>query len=493
MIAKVTRGSDGAGLVRYLFGPGKADEHVGQRVVVAGEGVAVRLGTELSAAAVLDLGLQMEATKALFGTEVDGGHVWHLSLTNPAADRELSDQEWAGVALDAMDRLGFSTASGKAPCPWVAVRHGRSAAGNDHVHIAVSLVREDGTKASIWRDRVRLSELCADTERRLGLTVVDGRQRGGLPAPSRPEMEASERRGRPEAERTALARLVRAAAVTSRDEAEFVRRLRSSGALARARYGPGGRDEVVGYSVALRPVEGAQTIWFGGGRLGRDLALPALRPHWDRSASVGVALEEWGSGSLAKAGGRETVVLDGAGWGQAAERAGMAADALSRVPAGERARWASAAREASGVFGAWAGRMEKVAPGALSRAADTLAWSAQTKRASERPAQRERAVLDLRGVAGVAAQAAISADSAAGWALLLRQMARTVEVVRRAHEERGEALQAARLATLVAGELTELHKSFERSLMGPLAPSPAQERPDPRLGGEPSRDSGFGR
>ena len=101
------------------------------------------------------------------------------------------------MANEAMDRLGFSEASGKAPCPWVAVRHGRSAAGNDHVHIAVSLVREDGTKASIWRDRVRLSELCADLERRLGLTVVDGRQRGGLPAPRRPEMEASAAPGPP--------------------------------------------------------------------------------------------------------------------------------------------------------------------------------------------------------------------------------------------------------------------------------------------------------
>ena len=33
----------------------------------------------------------------------------------------------------------------------VAVRHGVSRAGNDHIHIAVNLVREDGTKASVWR------------------------------------------------------------------------------------------------------------------------------------------------------------------------------------------------------------------------------------------------------------------------------------------------------------------------------------------------------
>ena len=74
--------------------------------------------------------------------DVADGYIWHLSLTNPAGDRELSDGEWGSVVKETMDRLGFSSAPGKAPCPWVAVRHGRSAAGNDHVHVAVSLVRE---------------------------------------------------------------------------------------------------------------------------------------------------------------------------------------------------------------------------------------------------------------------------------------------------------------------------------------------------------------
>ena len=353
MIAKVTRGTDGAGLVRYLFGPGKADEHTDQRVVGAGDGIAVRRGTALSTGEVTDLGQQLEATKALYGVDVEGGHIWHLSLTNPVGDRELSDEQWATVAKETMDRLGFWKASGKAPCPWVAVRHGASAAGHDHVHIAVSLVREDGTKASIWRDRVRLSELCAELERRLGLTVVDGRQRGGLPAPARPEVEASARRGRPEAERSTLARLARAAAVSSRDEAEFVRRLRAGGALARPRYGHDGRSEVVGYSVALRPAEeGQQVVWFGGGRLGRDLTLPALRAHWETSeAASRSALEEWRSGPHHRSGGREAVVLGPAGWRHAAQRVGLVADTLGVVPTSDRLRWASAARETAGCSG----------------------------------------------------------------------------------------------------------------------------------------------
>jgi hypothetical protein len=34
--------------------------------------------------------------------------------------------------------------------------------------------------------------------------------------------------------------------------------------------------EVVGYSVAMGQAEGTQVVWIGGGKLGRDLALPAL-------------------------------------------------------------------------------------------------------------------------------------------------------------------------------------------------------------------------
>ncbi len=463
MIAKIGRGSDGAGLARYLFGAGRADEHSAQRVIAAGDTVDVEVGTTLSAGEVRDLGAQLDAMAALFGTEVKGGHIWHLSLSNPAGDRELSDAEWAEVVTDAMGRLGFtSAASGKADCAWVAVRHGRSTGGHDHVHVAVSLVRDDGTKASTWMERVRMSELCADSETRLGLTVVDGRQRGGLPGASRAEVEAATRRGRPEPERQSLARLVRGAAVASGGEAEFVRRLRGAGVIVRPRYQEGGTTEVVGYSVALRPVEGDKPVWFGGGRLARDLALPTLRAGWPGSAEPAEeALEEWGGHRGADGQGREAQVLVEAGWANAAGRVDLAVGALGAVPAGERARWAAVARETAGVFGAWSARVEAAAPGALARAADGLGWSAQERELTA-ARWREPAARDFRGVASVVAQSAIGASSAMGWVLLMRSMVRTVEEIRQAHLARGEALQAARLAQLVTVELRQLEASLQR-------------------------------
>ena len=463
MIAKATRGASGAGLVRYLFSAGRAEEHSDQHVVATSENVVVPWGTKLSKAAVADLGEQVDASMVLFGTEVTGGHIWHLSLTNHANDRVLSDEEWGRVARAVVDRLGFSSAGGQAPCPWVAVRHGLSKGGNDHVHVALSLVRTDGAVASTWRSWAKLSEICAEAERSLGLTVVDGRARGGLPGAGRAETEAATRRHRPEPERVSLARLVRGAAVASAGEAEFVRRLRAAGAIVRPRYGPGGAVEVVGYSVAMRPVAGEGPVWFGGGRLARDLALPALRAGWRGTVEIPEeVLAEWGGARPQRGDEREARVLREEGWANAAGRLDLAAARLGELPAGERARWAAVARESAGIFGAWAARVEAVAPGALARAADALGFSGQARELGRTGEWRDPETVDFRGVAGAVAQSAMGPNSAMGWVLLLRSMARTVELVRAAHEARGEALQAARLAQLVTVELRREQARLER-------------------------------
>ena len=66
MIAKVSRGDDGAGLVRYLFGEGRSDEHADQRVIAASTGVEVPVGVELRREQILDLGRQLDGPHAMF-------------------------------------------------------------------------------------------------------------------------------------------------------------------------------------------------------------------------------------------------------------------------------------------------------------------------------------------------------------------------------------------------------------------------------------------
>jgi hypothetical protein len=157
VIAKITRGHDIRGLIRYLFSPGKANEHRDQRVIAGSEVLTAPLGVDLDWTEVGLLGRSLDLPRADHAKVVTGGHVWHLSLSSRADDRHLTDEQWAEIATGAMDAMGFTETSGNAPCRWVAVGHGRSNAGNDHIHIAVSLVRENGTVASTWQDRVKMS------------------------------------------------------------------------------------------------------------------------------------------------------------------------------------------------------------------------------------------------------------------------------------------------------------------------------------------------
>ena len=187
MIAKVTRGDGPGGAVRYLFSAGRHNEHEDPHVVAAAAALGVTDGLRPSEVELKDLEAAMEAPSALYGNEEPRGVCWHLALsTKGGVDRDLSDEEWAAVAREAVCQLGFDTGD----CRWVAVRHGPSGAGNDHIHLVVNLVREDGKVASTRNDFRRLSALCTAMERRYGLFVVEGRaNKAAMPGLTRAEVE----------------------------------------------------------------------------------------------------------------------------------------------------------------------------------------------------------------------------------------------------------------------------------------------------------------
>ena len=331
------------------------------------------------------------------------------------------------------------------PCPWCARTAPRRPSG--------------GT----W---CGLSELCADAECRLGLTVVDGRS-AGRPARYGPGRDGGVSAGgsRPEPERMSLARLVRGAAVASAGEAEFVRRLRGAGVIRAPRYKEGGTAQVVGYSVALAPASGEGPVWFGGGRLARDLALPALRAGLVRLGGEpgDEVLAEWGGHRAARwararsTGARRGRVGQRGGPGRPGRRAlgrsaGGGAGTVGRGSPGD-------GRGLRGVVGAGGGGRSRCSgPGGRR----TLGWSAQERELTGTARWREPAARDFRGVASVVTQSAIGPGSAMGWVLLMRSMMRTVEEIGQAHQARGEALQAARLARLVTVELAQLEARLHR-------------------------------
>ena len=476
MIAKVTRGQRPSGAVRYLFGPGRYNEHEDAHVVAASASLRVEAGLRPTKPELEELAAAMDLPAVMFGTEVPDGACWHLSLSTKAGtDRELSDTEWAEVAKEAMSRLGFEASGQQAACRWVAVRHGRSSAGNDHLHVVVDLVREDGKVASTGNDFKRLSALCADMERRYGLSAVEGRAiKAAMPALTRAEVEKARRSGRAETERAELARVVRAAATVAGSEAEFVRLLRDAGLAARPRFDRVGGHRAVGYAVAEEPADGGVAVFFGGGKLARDLSLPALRDRWGAGeAESQEAAAEWagrapvtGGPRGPRAGGHVTYRWPEASrcwgktallqehqapaqrcptrWRAATEGLGEVFRELSAVPAEDVTTWRAVASDAAGVLALLSGRLERV-PGPLAHASGLLARSAQGPR--QRPAKvRCAARGTIKSVAALVAQADLDEGTPGAWRLFLTEVLRVTQAVHDAHLARSESQQAGRLA-----------------------------------------------
>jgi hypothetical protein len=163
----------------------------------------------------------------------------------------------------------------------------------------------------------------------------------------------------------------------------------------------GGQDFVVGDSVAAGG--SSKSVWFGGGRLAKDLTLPTLRAGWRSIDDQGAAWRADADG-----GGREKVVIDPEAWEEGARRARAVTDRLGEIPTEDRAGWASAARDGAGVFAALSHHFEGERRGALAAAADMLARSAQ--KADHRQPRRT----DMAGLATVAAQAALVHRGARG-------------------------------------------------------------------------------
>jgi hypothetical protein len=464
VIPKITKAGVPGPVLRYLVGPGKANEHTSPHLVAGSEAVfAAYEGGELSRAQADELAAWIDAPRLRFGvsvtaprTEQDPAtgervevgrreeNVWHCSLSIAATEGDLGDERWRAVAAEFAETMGLTGADGKAPCRWVAVHHGRSANGNDHIHLVASTVREDGTRwEGRYRDYVRAQAACRGLEERHGLTRLSGPAAGvSERGATRAEITRAARAG---AELTApqvLGQRVRAAALVSTSEAEFVRRVRAEGIVIKPRYAKDSTSQVVGYRVAL-PAERNAGAWrfYGGGTLGRDLSLPRLRESWpsaqldDSAAAVG----EWRAAQAGRAvvavGGRETRGLAPDAQRTATARLAAYNDRLTGLPLGDEAGWAEAARQSAGAVAAWASHDPDHGP-ELARAARALARSAQTRKPGTAAAS----------TADSARAAALVLAAGGGGQEIGRELTRTAALVARRHQQLGHTGEATHLA-----------------------------------------------
>ena len=119
MITKVVHGWRVGGLLAYLMGPGRAEEHRLPRVVATWDGRDAAWQPRNTGPGEWDLelgplirGLQAPAIAAGLpesgGPEGKRGYVWHCSARVAGGDRVLSDAEWGEIARDLLHGAGVA-------------------------------------------------------------------------------------------------------------------------------------------------------------------------------------------------------------------------------------------------------------------------------------------------------------------------------------------------------------------------------------------------
>lgn len=162
MIAKVSRAKDPAAMCRYVFGPGREEEHVDARViggnVAAGDEREVREGLRAQASLRPDLGRPS----------------YHVALAAAPEDRRMSDREWGQISERFASEMGLDG------CAWVAVRHDDvQRDGREHVHLLAVAVTDEGGRWDDSLDRPRAIAACRQLEADRGLVVADAPERRG--------------------------------------------------------------------------------------------------------------------------------------------------------------------------------------------------------------------------------------------------------------------------------------------------------------------------
>lgn len=148
MIGKVNRGSDTAGLIRYLFGPGRSNEHTDAHVLAAYDEKLVNVTSPMAGELARMLDRPVKAQLSPYDK-----HVWHCSPRTAPEDRALTDSEWADVCRTVLARTGLDVGVVGEGCRWIAVKH-----ADDHVHLVVTLARENGSRPSVGNDFYKVGQ-----------------------------------------------------------------------------------------------------------------------------------------------------------------------------------------------------------------------------------------------------------------------------------------------------------------------------------------------
>ncbi|GHE80871.1 mobilization protein [Streptomyces cellulosae] len=272
-------GSRTIGLLAYLYGPGKHEEHTDPHLVASFDGMSPDPGRNPNATLTDLQQLLDQPVMALAKHARPAKHVWHTSVRADPDDRILSDEEWASIARRIVAATGIDPGDGQPGCRWAAVRH-----ADDHIHIVATLVTEDGHRPDDFRSGARAQAEARLIEKELGLHQVAPGDGTAAKRPTSAERHKAERQGRERTAREELRESVRRAVAGARSDEEFFDRLASAGLLIRKRVAPSG--DLLGYKVALPDDlnKDGEPVFYPGARLAPDLSLPRVRERWSADA-----------------------------------------------------------------------------------------------------------------------------------------------------------------------------------------------------------------
>ncbi|MFC5252994.1 relaxase/mobilization nuclease domain-containing protein [Streptomyces nigrescens] len=269
------RGKRTIGILFYLYGPGKAEEHTDPHLVASWDLCAPDPGRDDTATLKQLQQLLDQPVENVDQAERPEKHVWHLSVRNGPDDRILSEEEWGDVARRMVAAAGIDDPEEGAGCRWVAVRH-----ADDHIHIVATVVREDGYRPRLNNDAIRVQDEARLLEAELGLRRLNTGDGTAAKRPTSAERHKAERQGRERTAREELRETVRRAVAGAAGETEFFDRLAAAGLLIRRRVAPSG--DLLGYKVALPDDlnKDGEPVFYPGVRLAPDLSLPRIRERW---------------------------------------------------------------------------------------------------------------------------------------------------------------------------------------------------------------------
>lgn len=516
-ISVLKSGSDAAGLTRYLYGTGKANEHSNPHLVAGSPGLELEWAGELSLKEATILGRVVEGAwrenyveqLALVGASQGGisraqlhrdgveatgrTHMFHASMALPPNHEKLSDEQWHTLAHEYVKRMGFVDENGHGSS-WVAVRHGLSAKGNDHVHVMVNLVRNDGSWASEHKSKLAADRIGRELELEFSAFLsptyeqpaVESERQPGFSAYSQAELRRAEERelsgrGPIDPDRVHLQRVVRGIAMGSRTEAEWLNNLANQDLEIVPRWAPGGREKVTGYSVRFADQD---SVRIAASKLAPDLTLTSLRRSlWEMNETPETraqALALWRD---------EAPVTDpepidaSAELEQASHHLADWESDVRQTDPHDVDQWRSHAATAASLLALAAiHHPDRETGSQLGTVADEAARVSFEPQQPRHRSYGHGSLQPRTSSAGLAlvhfnlALRASSTTSARGWYAVMKQMQRTMRAVHDAQVARGELLDATRNNELVAAHLdpyTDVPANADAPVTPPATRDPA--------------------